>query len=122
MFKYKVKDVLSVYDGDTITVLLDIGFGIYSTQTLRFFGINAPEMKGDDKKIGTDSRDWLREQIANAMSPTGPGLMVETFKDKKEKYGRLLAKLFIVGDERSLNESLVHNGLAIPYMDGLKDQ
>jgi len=115
MYEYKVLDIVSIYDGDTMKVILDLGFSITSKQTLRLYGINAPEMRGDDKVNGAVSRDWLRNKIYNHID-NGGTVIVRTFKDKSGKYGRLLARVYLDNEELSLNEQMIVEGLAIEYM------
>jgi len=117
MYEYRVKEIVSIYDGDTMQVIVDVGFDITVKQTLRFYGINTPEMTGTDKVNGHISRDWLRERIYTAFS-NGIPITIKTHKDKLCKYGRLLAEVFIEGDENSLNEQMVYNKLAVEYMKG----
>ena len=63
MYEYTAK-VIKVYDGDTITVDIDLGFGIMlRKQTLRLYGINTPEVRGESKEEGKRVRDLLRERI-----------------------------------------------------------
>lgn len=101
--------VTEVYDGDTITVDIDLGFGIKLTdQKIRLFGINAPELKGKTKNEGIKSRDKLTQLILNKQ------VKIETIKDKKEKYGRILGKIWI--DETLINDVLITEGFAVPYM------
>lgn len=101
--------VTEVYDGDTITVDIDLGFGIKLTdQKIRLFGINAPELKGKTKTEGIKSRDKLTELVLNKQ------IKIQTIKDKKEKYGRILGKLWI--DETLINDVLITEGFAVPYM------
>lgn len=124
MFTFRAV-VVSVYDADTITVDVDLGFHQKSEEIkLRLFGINAPEVRGSEKVEGRVSRDWLREQIL------GKGVVIRTYKDGrgKGKYGRWLADVFassdVVRDDRgglslspdavSFNQQLVTNGLAVP--------
>lgn len=96
MYEYKAK-VVGVYDGDTITVNISLGFGIVlHDQRLRLYGINAPEMRGPEKEQGKVSRDWLREGIL------GKDITLRTRKtkrgeDKKGKYGRWLATIIVDG-------------------------
>jgi micrococcal nuclease len=102
--------VTDVYDGDTITVDIDLGFGIKITnQKIRLFGINAPELKGKTKAEGIKSRDKLTKLILNKQ------VKIETIKDKKEKYGRLLGKIWI--EDTMVNDVLLKEGFAISYMD-----
>lgn len=107
-FRYKAK-VLDVYDGDSITILLDAGFKIFIKEKLRLFGINAPEIRGKERKQGLVSRDWIRDKIL------GKEIIVETFKNDKRKYGkygRFLALIFLPDEEESINRQMVNLGLA----------
>ena len=76
MYEYKAT-VIKVYDGDTITVDFDLGFGIVlKKQTIRLFGINTPEVRGAEKADGIISRDALRQRIL------GKQVIIKTSKDK----------------------------------------
>ncbi|MCB0287156.1 MAG: nuclease, partial [Calditrichaeota bacterium] len=56
--------VTSVYDGDTCTVDIDLGFSMWiKGEKLRLFRINAPEIRGAEREKGLVSRDFLRELI-----------------------------------------------------------
>jgi len=123
MFTFKAT-VVAVYDADTITVDVDLGFHQKSEHIkLRLFGIDAPEMRGPEKVEGRKSRDWLRDQILEQQ------VVIRTYKDGrgKGKYGRWLADVFAVddlvpdarggvslsADAVSFNQQLVNNGLAV---------
>ncbi len=98
--------VLKVYDGDTITVSIDLGFSLYQSDVkLRLYGINTPEM---NTKEGKDVAERLRARLLNQK------VIIETIKDKTEKYGRYLAKVHL-GDE-CINETLVKSGDAKEYL------
>lgn len=98
--------VISVYDGDTITVCVDLGFHISQTMSVRLAEINAPEMTGVNKESGKRSRDRLREML-----PIGCKVKLETFKDGKEKYGRYLATV-INSEAVNVNARMVDEGFA----------
>jgi len=102
--------VVSVYDGDTCTVDIDLGMGIWLRgEKLRLFRINAPEMRGVERPQGMASRDRLREWIQ------GREIMLETVRDKKGKYGRYLAELWLQDKNSAwinINDRLVAEGLA----------
>jgi len=101
--------VSKVYDGDTITVTIELGFNaVLKGEKLRFFGINAPEVRGDSKLEGIKSRDWLRNRILNK------DIVIRTIKDKKGKYGRYLAIIYL--DDININDELVNKGFAV-YRD-----
>lgn len=101
--------VLSVYDGDTITVDIDLGFSIFMrSQSIRLVRINAPEVRGSSAEMGAKSRDALRGKIL------GKTVTLKTIKDTKEKYGRWLAEVWI--DGVCINDWLLTEGLAVSYM------
>ena len=97
--------VTSVYDGDTITCNINCGFGVeLKKQKIRLFGLNTPEVRGEEKAEGIISRDKLRERILDKE------ILLKTKKDKKGKYGRYLGVIYL-GDE-NINDWLVESGLA----------
>ena len=100
--------VVSVYDGDTITVDIDLGFGAkLEAQKIRLFGIDAPEIRGATRPQGIAARDALRDKIE------GMTVTLKTYKDKRGKYGRWLGHVFL--GEESVNTWLVNEGYAIEY-------
>lgn len=100
----------SVYDGDTITVTIDLGLKTFiNGEKIRLFGINAPEIRGRERSEGLKSRDFLRDQIL------GKDIVIRTIKDKKGKYGRYLGELFLekeTGRYININDLLVKKGFA----------
>jgi micrococcal nuclease len=109
LFHYTAQ-VLSVYDGDTCRVGIDLGLGIWiRNEKLRLVRINAPEMTGPEKARGEASRDFLRALI------DGQKIIVETVKDRRGKYGRYLAEIWIEqgGSWLNVNDTLVAAGHAI---------
>ncbi len=107
MYEYKAT-VTKVYDGDTITVDFDLGFGIVlKKQTIRLFGINTPEVRGTEKADGIISRDALRQRIL------GKQVIIKTSKDKKGKYGRWLGEVFV--KDENINQWLLEEGYAKAY-------
>lgn len=104
MYEYNAT-VTKVYDGDTITVDIDLGLNmIFTGQKIRLFGIDTPEVRGDEREEGLKSRDWLQGMIL------GKSILIRTIKDKKGKYGRYLGKIYI--GNLCLNDELVTLGLA----------
>ena len=108
MYEYNAT-VEKIYDGDTITVTIQLGFGVFKTERLRLKGIDAPELRGDERPFGLVSRDRLRELIL------GQEIIVKTFKDKKGKYGRYIADIYYNSEQGifCVNDWLVENKLAI---------
>lgn len=107
MYTYNAT-VLDVYDGDTVTVEIDLGFTHSFVDKLRLYGINTPEMRGDEKAKGKIVRDIVRDKIL------GKKITIRTYKDSKGKYGRYLADVFLE-DGTNLNLWLVAEGYAEVY-------
>lgn len=104
MFEYRAY-VRKVYDGDTITVDIDLGFGVcLKNQKIRLARINAPEIRGASRPEGIKSRDQLRSKISNRW------ITIKTFKDKKGKYGRWIADLYY--EDQCINDWLLKEGFA----------
>ena len=106
--------VKSIYDGDTMTVDIDLGLGCWvHNEKLRLLRINAPEVKGESRTEGLASRNFLRTLL------TKKEIVIETYLDDKEKYGRFLAEVWALGDDGSyfnVNDAMVQAGQAI-YKD-----
>jgi micrococcal nuclease len=102
--------VVSVYDGDTIRFDIDLGFNMWiKNESVRLRGIDAPEIRGEERPIGLQSRDWVRSQL-----PRGSKVLIRTEKPFREKYGRYLATVFL-SDGTNLNEMMVNLGFAEKY-------
>ena len=104
LYQYKAV-ITEVYDGDTVTARIDLGFNVSITEKLRLDGINTPEVRGSERPLGLISRDRLRDKIL------GREVIVKTLKDKKGKYGRYIAEIMYQGE--SVNHWLVSEGLAV---------
>ena len=106
--------VTDVYDGDTCTVDIDLGLSTWVRgEKLRLYRINAPELRGVERPEGLKSRDFLREQIL------GHQVIIQTIKDRREKFGRYLAEIWLPaesGEMGNINDLLVQQGFAI-YKD-----
>lgn len=98
-------EVLSIHDGDTMTLKIDMGRRIYIQDSIRFYRINAPELS---QAGGKESRDYLRIKV-----PLGSRVRIQTFKNANDKYGRWLGDVWI-GDI-CLNDLMVTAGHATYY-------
>ena len=109
MYEYKAF-VRKVYDGDTITVDIDLGFDvILKNQKIRLSKINTPEVRGKSREEGIKVRNLVRERISNKW------IVIKTTKDKKGKYGRWLGVIYEPGVEESINDWLLNEGHAVKY-------
>lgn len=113
-YVYRVAKVDRVIDGDTVDLLIDLGFNIFTKQRIRFAGIDTPELRG-----GTDeSKARARAAAARVEDLLSSGeVFVRTEHDKTGKYGRYLGYLIVVkqGIDFVVNEILLEEGLAKKY-------
>ncbi len=109
LYQYKAV-VTKVYDGDTITVEIDLGFKTsVKGEKIRLSRINTPEVRGASREEGLKSRDYLRSLILDKE------IILETIRDKKGKYGRYLGEVFYKQEDGkwlNINNHLVDKGLA----------
>ena len=121
MYEYRVKEVLKVVDGDTIDVIIDLGFDVSFTSRVRLAGIDTPESRTKDareKILGLEVKDYLKKALDGATD-----IVIRTEKaDISEKYGRILGWLFINRQTDSLNTQLVNKGYAWSYDGGTKSK
>jgi len=112
MYQYKIKKINKVIDGDTIDVVIDVGFYISLTQRVRLKDIDAAETRTKDlaeKAEGLMAKEWLERELAKEGE-----WIIETTKD--DKYGRILGTLYLVGEPVTVNERMLNDGIARPYM------
>ena len=111
-FSYRISKVTKVVDGDTIDVIMDMGFDIMYKSRVRLFGIDTPESRTrnlDEKKRGLLAKKYLQEALK-----AGKKLSIKTYKDNETgKFGRILGDVFI--DGKSINAQMVKDFMAVPY-------
>ena len=119
MYEYYVKKVENVVDGDTIDVLIDLGFDILFASRVRLAGIDTPESRTKDlkeKTLGLESKEYLKKALKDAKS-----VVIKTEKmDSSEKYGRILGWVYINGDTVSINDMMINDGYAWGYLGDTK--
>ena len=113
MYEYKAK-IESVYDGDgSFDAIIDLGLNIFIKRKVRLYGVDTPEMRGEQYQAAKVVRDYVRELILNK------DVTIKTKKDKSGKYGRLLACIEI--DDIDLSTRLIELGYAKEYLGGTKE-
>jgi micrococcal nuclease len=116
MYEYAVKDIVRVIDGDTVDIIIDLGFGLTKKERVRLAGIDAPESRTknlEEKEFGLDAKEFLQRRLADCQK-----LIVKTEKDGK--YGRMLG-WFICG-QMNINDEMIGRGYAWQYDGGTKDK
>jgi micrococcal nuclease len=119
MYEYRVKSVTKIVDGDTIDVVIDLGFDISFSSRVRLAGIDTPESRTRDlkeKALGLESKDYLKKRLEQAKN-----IVIRTEKvNSSEKYGRILAWLYLDGETKSVNHEMIEKGYAWGYLGDTK--
>ena len=119
MYEYFVREVKNVVDGDTIDVLIDLGFDILFESRVRLAGIDTPESRTTDKAekaLGLEAKEYLKKQLKDAKS-----VVIRTEKmDSSEKYGRILGWVYVNGESDSVNNKMIKDGYAWGYLGDTK--
>jgi micrococcal nuclease len=119
MYEYYVREVKNVVDGDTIDVIIDLGFDILFASRVRLAGIDTPESRTADKAekaLGLEAKEYLKKQLKDAKS-----VIIRTEKmDSSEKYGRILGWVYINGESESINNKMINDGYAWGYLGETK--
>ena len=110
--------VTRVVDGDTIDVVLDLGFSILHKCRVRLYGIDTPESRTrdkDEKARGKIASKFLKDAIDDGKKV----VLRSKLKDSKGKYGRVLGEVIV--DDININVSMIENYLAVAYHGQSKD-
>jgi len=124
-YNFRVIEITKVLDGDTIDVLIDLGFDLYKKERVRIAGVDTPEKRTRDleeKALGIDATNWLKDKLEGAISGDDDLVIRTELVGGVGKYGRLLGWLYIGTDELSLNEQMIEEGYAWSYDGGTKQK
>ena len=114
MYEYSAT-LVKIVDGDTVDVLIDLGFNITKKERVRLLGIDTPESATKDlaeKKLGIEAKEYITQWFMK-----NTPFRLQTTKD--DKYGRILG-VFTGLDGKTLNTRLVDEGYAWAYDGGTK--
>ncbi|HOV28522.1 MAG TPA: thermonuclease family protein [Synergistales bacterium] len=102
--------VTTVFDGDTVEVLLDTG----RIEKVRYLMIDAPELHHPKREV---EEFGLEAALANRDLVLGKRVRLETDVQPRDRFGRLLAFVWIDRPNGSIlvNEKLVEEGFALPF-------
>ena len=108
-------EVISVYDGDTITIVSKLPYDASPLYRflVRLAGIDCAEIKGK-----TEKERELAQAAKNALQKLTLNKVVSLKNLKNEKYGRVLADVYL-GDLH-VNQWLLDNKYAVQYSGGTK--
>lgn len=118
-FLYKV-NLVKVVDGDTVDVVVDLGFYVAMQRRFRLLGINAPETNSKDPAVraaAATAKNALAQMLTTA--DAAGTLRVRSQKDEGDKYGRYLGTFLVVdstGTEvLNVNDAMLKGGYAVAY-------
>ena len=124
-YNFRVTEVTKVVDGDTIDVVIDLGFDIYKHERVRIAGIDTPEKRTRDleeKALGIDATNWMKGVLEDTIAGDDELTIRTELKGGVGKYGRLLGWLYIGDAAISLNEQMIEEGYAWSYDGGTKQK
>ena len=99
-----IGEVVGVIDGDSIRVMHD-----GQSEQIRLIGVDCPEKR---QPFGRKAKEYTSELVF--------GQVVTVYGDKRDRYGRTLAKV-LLPDGRNLNQELIKAGLAWWFRKYSKD-
>ena len=82
IYIYK-SELIRVVDGDTVDLIVDLGFDTFRHERFRLYGIDAPEMR---TKEGKEAKKWLEDALMPLESIYVQTIQLST-KAKRDKYG-----------------------------------
>jgi len=97
--------VVTVHDGDTITVRID-----GRTEKVRLVGIDSPELQ-DERQAYRDAGYAARDYARSRLGGETVTLETEPRQPDRDQYGRLL-RYVILDDGTNVNEDFVRKGYA----------
>ena len=124
-YNFRVTKIVKVLDGDTIDVLIDLGFDLFKKERVRIAGVDTPEKRTRDleeKELGIHATDWMKDKLTETIKGDEELIIRTELKGGTGKYGRLLGWLYIGDATISLNEQMITEGYAWAYDGGTKQK
>ena len=117
MYEYTVKEFVKIVDGDTVDIVLDLGFDVYRKERIRINRVDTPESNSKnelERKLALEAKNYVSIWLINQKQ-----VKIKTFKD--DKYGRMLGEFY--GDNNiCLSDLLIEQGYAWAYDGGTKNK
>ena len=124
-YNFRVTEITKVLDGDTIDVIIDLGFDLAKAERVRIAGVDTPEKRTrnlEEKALGIDATEWLKDKLEGAIDGDDDLVIRTELVGGVGKYGRLLGWLYIGDSNVSLNEQMITEGYAWAYDGGTKQK
>jgi micrococcal nuclease len=101
--------VTRILDGDTVELVIDLGFTVQWKSTCRLYGVNTPELTSKDPLIrakALEAKQYLIDKL-----PLGGQVYIKS--RELDKYGRPLADVYYSADFKHINKELLDLALAV---------
>jgi len=112
MYEYRAR-ITRIVDGDTFLCNVDLGFGIIKKgEKIRLANVDTPETYKPCNKYEREHGQRAKAFVADLIQDRD--VIIRTKKDRKGKYGRLIADVVFgygTSNEELLSEMLVENDL-----------
>ena len=109
---YKIT-VTRVVDGDTVDAVIHLGFDLTLKKRIRLHGINCPETRTRDK--AEKIKGYAAKEFLQGIVDSHDGQLYLQSMDKG-KYGRCVGILYEVDFDESVNDMMIYEGHAEPYI------
>ena len=114
MYEYKCQEIKKVVDGDTVDIVLNLGFNILHAVRVRLASIDTPQSRTrdlDEKARGLLAKEFLKNWLSQEHEKKK--IVIKTFKKSKGKFGRVLAEIWV--NDVNVNEDMIECYHAVPY-------
>ena len=106
MYAYKCK-IVSIVDGDTIDIELDLGFEIRLKERVRLLGVDTPEVYGNKAvPAGQAASAFTKAWVQSKVTRDGHFVYESKRYNARDKYGRSLGTITWVDAVPNLTETI----------------
>ena len=110
------------YDGDSINLLIDLGFALQCYKKCRLLGIDTPEMHDHRptwKEAAVKAKQFVHQYMSDGIQAqeAGTGMILFLSEEHTGKFGRALGNIArtIDGKTDNLRDRLLDEHLGVPY-------
>lgn len=108
MYQYQA-EIITVVDGDTVHMTIDLGMRMYYKTSCRMAGINAPELTSTDLEVR--AKAVAAKNYLISLLPVGTKVLIDS--RYLDKYGR--AVVVITANGININNEMIAKGYAVVY-------
>lgn len=115
MYIYKC-EIIKVIDGDTLDIIIDLGFNINIKERVRLSGIDTPEVFGHNASSdGREAKEFVELWVDVGQRTKGHFELHSKKYDAREKYGRVLGEIKFVNSNETIID-LAESLIAVGYI------